>query len=68
VSASPKQKKLKKAKAKAGRSNYHIGPHRTTSGDIGPHSSFTIYRTGLNPTTSDILSTTSDLPNKPNKF
>ena len=32
--------------ALAGRSNYHIGPHRTASGDIGLHQSFIVYRIG----------------------
>ena len=40
----------------------------TASGDIEPRRSFIVYRIGLILTTSDILSTTSDIPNKPNKF
>ena len=31
-----------------GRSNYRIGPHRTASGDIGPHRRFIVFRIGLN--------------------
>jgi len=29
-----------------GQSNYGIGPHRTISGDIGPHQSFIVYSIG----------------------
>jgi len=59
-----------------GWSNYHIGPHWTAMVDIvphrktseWPHQSFIVYSIVLNLTTSNILSTTSGLPNQPNKF